>query len=38
MEGSIGAEDKGHVADAFTVRHGLGIHRNVNGRRVIMEL
>jgi hypothetical protein len=38
MEGSIGAEDEGHVADALAVRHGLGIQRDVDGRRVIMEL
>ena len=38
MEGPIGAEDEGHVADAFAVRHGLRVQRDMDGRRVVMVL
>jgi hypothetical protein len=36
--GAIGAEDKGHVTDAFAVWNGLGVDRDVDGCRVVMLL
>ncbi len=38
VDGAIGAEDEGHVANTFTVRHGLGVQRDMDGRHVIMVL
>jgi hypothetical protein len=38
VEGAIGAEDKGHVTDAFAVRNRLGVQRDMDGRRVVMVL
>ena len=38
MEGAIGAEDKGHVTDAFAVRNRLRVQRDMNGCRVVMVL
>jgi hypothetical protein len=38
VEGAIGAEDKGHVTDAFAVRNCLGVQRDMDGCRVVMVL
>jgi hypothetical protein len=38
VEGAIGAEDKGHVTDAFAVRNFLGVQRDMDGCRVVMML
>jgi hypothetical protein len=35
VEGSISTEDK---ADPLAVRHGLGVQRNMDSRRVVMLL
>ena len=35
---AICSENKGHVADAFAVRHSLRIKRNMHGRRIVMVL
>ena len=38
MRSAVGAEDEGHVSDAFAVRHGLRVQCDVNARLVIMVL
>jgi hypothetical protein len=38
VEGAIGAEDKGHVTDAFAVGNCLGVQRDMNGCRLVMVL
>jgi hypothetical protein len=38
VDGSIGAEDEGHVPDTFAMWHGLGVQCDMDGRRVIMVL
>ena len=38
VESAIGAEDKGHVTDAFAVRNCLGVQRDMDGCRLVMVL
>jgi hypothetical protein len=38
VRGAVGAEDKGHVPDAFAVRHGLRVQRDVYACLVIVVL
>jgi hypothetical protein len=38
MRGTIGAEDEGHVADAFAMRHCLRVQRDMDNRFIVMVL
>lgn len=38
VEDAIGAEDKGHVTNAFAVRNCMGVQRDMNGCRLVMVL
>lgn len=38
MKIAIRSENKGHVADAFAMRHGLRVQSDMDGRRVIVML